>query len=218
MIDRAHSNGERREYLASSIHALYEDLERLYRVGGHTHSEPYFVQSGCCAFKEIDNLATAPEPLEALRKLFPNDASRYDIPAFAFFSQSRLKSDSFDWFYTHGEKSNRPYGKEFADFLTSKELGKVIELGEQTNTRTGRLVTGWIWTPDKEKLKAFLAELDKQDVKARRAWSGQIEAARRESDQSRQVAGPETVQPSGENGSGVRRGLEQTPTGNPAGA
>lgn len=220
-FERASSDSRHKKELLDHVIAQRGDVDSLLQaLNPPVIQSPHFIfKSGCCGFKELNNLAAQKNPLATFRELFPNKTSTtYGVPAFVFFSQSRLAS--YPGYFNHEAiRVPNPYGEEFADFLKSKDLGEVVCLGERTNPRTGRLLAAWIWKPDVDKLKKFKDSLDLEDLKMKETWSVKNKATGWQSHQLGQVVGGEQApQSSGTNGSGIGGGLAETPSGNTPGA
>lgn len=217
------------EYYKNNLVDMVNELY-LLRTVQHPPKDPkpaFIEHSGCCGFKELDNLAGGKTPEETIRYLFPKaynlSFGNRAVPKFVFFSQSyyRYITDNKDelHYFTHNAGYTLiPYGEEFVEYIKAKNLGEVIDLGTAVNF-TARTVHAWIWKPDQAGLHALVTQLIGEENKLKEAWGAQIEAARRESLEPEPVVGGEqATEPSGEARSGTGGGMVETPNGDPTGS
>lgn len=114
----------------------------------------------CCGMREIDGLASYKTPEEAMTAFILRGIEDSDADPF----------NDEDGGYCHVVFSQGvgEYGNKFAAFIRSKHLGTVKGSRPALNPNTGNIVTAWIWTLDRDRLKKW----SKANVTAPKIKSG----------------------------------------------
>lgn len=101
---------------------------------------------GCCAIKEICDLSISGDAETAMQqvsaKLHVNNL-RFRA-AFVIFSQA------------NGGYNRGAYGEEFAAYIKSRRLGRVVKTQPATNPNTYRKVIVWTWTINPDNLRKWM--------------------------------------------------------------
>lgn len=104
--------------------------------------------AGCCGVKELTELRLLDDPLKNMQAFV---ASAYDKGGF----NGRFRYGLFAEANLPNTRYPKTYGKDFAAFILSNELGEVIETRSNINPNSGNAVKVWLWTINHDAVRAW---------------------------------------------------------------
>lgn len=115
----------------------------------------YLRTTECCAIQEIDGLKGHADAKEAMLAF-----CKQNFGTGVLFKSQAAYSNSVYSFYLFSaslESGQKPYGKEFEEFIKENELGTVWASPKRVNHafHPDHSNQVWVWMPDVTKLKAW---------------------------------------------------------------
>jgi hypothetical protein len=76
------------------------------------------------------------------------------------FDARALVRETLDWgaaMYVFSDAQDEGNGAVLATFIRKNKLGKLVESCWEENPNSGNMIKTWIWTPDVDELRGYLA-------------------------------------------------------------
>lgn len=132
-------------------------ITKLERANG-------IVQVGACSLGEFNHISQHPDARHAMAAMLTNKNTHlWDVQKKAYTYKYTYR----DPYVAHVifscvvklEGSEQDYGQKFADLIRKEKLGPVVasKVDRMNPNHQGHLCRAWIWSPRRDKLKAWYA-------------------------------------------------------------